>query len=173
MAAPYGRFRTSSSRARGDGPADIRLPSSEHAPLRYLLRRVLIAIGLIVFVALVAYVDRDGYRDANGTPLGLLDALYYSTVSVTTTGYGDITPVTEQARLVSTLLVTPARVLFLIILVGTTLEVLAERTRTHYREKIWRRKLRDHTIVCGFGVKGRAATETLVAHGTRAGERSS
>ncbi len=54
-------------------------------------------------------------------------------MSITTTGYGDIRPVTDEARLVTTLLVTPARVLFLIILVGTTLEILAERSRYAYR----------------------------------------
>jgi voltage-gated potassium channel len=145
--------------------SEIRFPTSDRSPLTHLLRRVLIAVGLIVFVALIAYVEREDYRDANGTPIGLIDAFYYSTVSVTTTGYGDITPATERSRLVSTLLVTPARVLFLIILVGTTLEVLADRTRTHYREKIWRRTLRDHIIVCGFGVKGQAAVATMLAHG--------
>jgi voltage-gated potassium channel len=146
--------------------ADIRLPRSDRSPLEYLLRRVAIAVGLITFTAMVAYLDRGGYRDANGTPVGLLDAFYYSTVSVTTTGYGDVIPVTERARLLTTLLVTPARILFLIILVGTTLEVLAERTRIHYREKLWRRTLQNHTIVCGFGVKGQAAIATMLAHGT-------
>jgi voltage-gated potassium channel len=150
--------------------ADIRLPSSDRAPLSYLLRRVAIAVGLITFTAMIAYLDRGGYRDNNGTPVGLLDAFYYSTVSVTTTGYGDVAPVTDRARLLTTLLVTPARILFLIILVGTTLEVLAERTRAHYREKLWRKTLRDHIIVCGFGVKGRAAVATMLAHGKAAGE---
>jgi voltage-gated potassium channel len=140
---------------------DIRLPTSDRSPLAYLVRRVGIATGLIVFVALVAYADRGGYRDANGDDVTLLDSLYYSTVSVTTTGYGDVTPVTDRARLLTTLLVTPARILFLIILVGTTLEVLAERTRIHYREKLWRKTLKGHTIVCGFGVKGQAALHTL------------
>ena len=145
--------------------ADIRLPRSDRSPLEYLLRRVAIAVGLITFTAMIAYLDRGGYRDANGTPVGLLDAFYYSTVSVTTTDYGDVIPVTDRARLLTTLLVTPARILFLIILVGTTLEVLAERTRTHYRERIWRKTLRDHIIVCGFGVKGQAAVATMLAHG--------
>ena len=52
---------------------------------------------------------------------------------------------------------------------STTLEVLAERTRTAYRERNWRRTLQDHTIICGFGVKGRTAVETLLAHGQEPG----
>ena len=70
--------------------------------------------------------------------ISLLDAFYYSTVSITTTGYGDVRPVTDEARLVTMVLVTPARVLFLILLVGTTLEILAERSRVAYRIARWR-----------------------------------
>ena len=148
----------------------VSLPVTYASPWRRLATRLAIAIGLLVFVTVVAYLGRDGYRDLNGTPVGFLDALYYSTVSITTTGYGDITPVTDEARLVTTVLITPARILFLIILVGTTIEVLAERTRTAVRERFWRSGLKDHTIVIGFGTKGRAAVETLIARGTDRGK---
>lgn len=143
------------------------LPSRPPTPARTLARRLGLALGLIAFVALVAWIGRDGYRD--GDDLGgvsLLDAFYYASVSVTTTGYGDITPVTDGARLATTLLVTPARILFLILLVGTTVEVLAEGSRMAYRRELWRRRLRDHHIVCGFGTKGRHAIATLMARGT-------
>jgi len=143
----------------------VSLPAGDASPWRRLATRLGIAMGLLLFVTLIAYLGRDGYRDSNETPVGFLDALYYSTVSITTTGYGDITPVTDEARLVTTLLITPARILFLIILIGTTIEVLAERTRTAFRERIWRSGLKDHTIVIGFGTKGRAAVETLLARG--------
>lgn len=117
---------------------------------------------------MIAYLDRAGYADADGTEVSLLDAFYYATVSVTTTGYGDIRPETDSARLLTTLLVTPARILFLIVLVGTTIEVLAERTRKDYLVDRWRKRLRDHVIVCGYGTKGRAAVRTLRARGTAA-----
>jgi len=149
-------------------PADVRLPVSERSPLSVLLRRLGIAAGLVLIVSVVTYLDRDGFRDAAGNEIGLVDAFYFGAVSVTSTGYGDITPVTDGARLMNVLVVMPAGVLFLVILVSTTLEVLAERTRTVYREKRWRRTLQDHTIVCGYGVKGRSAIDTLRAHGTAA-----
>lgn len=145
--------------------ADIRLPSSDHGPLEVLLRRLAIAAGLVLIVSVITYLDRDGFSDGSGGEIDALDALYFGAVSVTSTGYGDITPVSDTARLVNVLVVMPAGVLFLVILVSTTLEVLAERTRTVYRERAWRRTLQDHTIVCGYGVKGRAAIETLLAHG--------
>ena len=144
----------------------VSLPAPPVSPLRRLLVRVAAASALVVFVTLVAYLGRDGYRDAAGGTIGLLDAVYYATVSITTTGYGDIAPVTDGARLATTVLVTPARIVFLIILVGTTIEVLTESTRLAVRERIWRQHLKDHTIVCGFGTKGRAAITTLLAAGT-------
>jgi voltage-gated potassium channel len=123
----------------------------------------------VVLVALLAYFGRDGYVDPEDGSVSLLDAFYYSTVTITTTGYGDIRPVSDGARLVTTLIVTPARILFLILLVGTTLEVLTERTRDAWRLSRWRRTLRDHVIICGFGTKGRAAATTLIGHGWKPG----
>ena len=54
--------------------------------------RIGIALGLILFVALLTYVGRDGYVDPEDDAVSLLDAFYYSTVSITTTGYGDVRP---------------------------------------------------------------------------------
>lgn len=143
----------------------MRLPARGGGPLQTLARRLGFALILITIVALVAYLGRAGYTDATGDGVTLLDAFYYATVSTTTTGYGDIVPVSDSARLLTTLVVTPARVLFLILLVGTTLEVLAESSRAILRQRAWRRRLRDHTIVCGYGTKGRSAVEQLLARG--------
>ncbi len=142
-------------------PAAIELAGAEPSPLRKIGVRLLVALALIAFVALISYAGRDGYVDPEDGEMSLLDAFYYSTVSITTTGYGDIRPVSDEARLATTVLVTPARVLFLILLVGTTLEILAERSRHAFRVARWRRNLKDHTIVCGYGTKGRMAVTTM------------
>jgi len=147
-----------------DGIA-VEFPGRPHGPVRNILMRLGVAVGLVLFVALLTYAGRDGYVDAAGDEVSLLDAFYYATVSITTTGYGDVRPVSDQARLLTTLLVTPARVLFLILLVGTTLEILAQRSRDAYRRARWRKTLNDHIIICGYGVKGRSALRTLLAKG--------
>src|SRR3954467_4050736 len=143
----------------------IPLPLVRQGPLRALAVRVALALVLVLVTVLIIYIDRDGYRDVNQDGLTLLDCFYYAVVSLSTTGYGDITPVTPDARLVNILLITPARVLFLIILVGTTLEVLTDQYRNSLRVSRWRRKLKDHVIVCGYGTKGRAAVAALLENG--------
>jgi len=150
--------------AFGGGDA-VEFPSRAHGPVRNILVRVAIAASLVTFVALLTYVGREGYVDADGGAVSLLDSFYYSTVSITTTGYGDVRPVSDQARLLTTVLVTPARILFLILLVGTTLEILAQRSHHAYRHARWKRTLKNHIIICGFGVKGRSAVRTLRAKG--------
>ncbi|MFC5752650.1 potassium channel family protein [Actinomadura rugatobispora] len=147
------------------GAARVLLPSSRPGPMRAVLRRVGIALLLLFAVVAAVYADRDGYRDNAGGPLSLLDCFYYATVTVSTTGYGDITPVSQGARLVNIVFVTPVRVLFLIVLVGTTLEVLAERTRADWRLSRWRGRVRDHIVVAGYGTKGRSAIKTLLTAG--------
>jgi voltage-gated potassium channel len=143
----------------------IHLPLVRKGPLRALAVRVAMALLLVVGTVAIIYADRDGYRDVNNDGLTLLDCFYYAVVSLSTTGYGDITPATQDARLVNVLLVTPARVLFLIILVGTTLEVLTDQYRNTLRVSRWRRKLKDHVIICGYGTKGRAAVAALLETG--------
>ncbi|OAL14454.1 Ion channel protein [Streptomyces noursei] len=146
----------------------IRLPNPIiQRPLRQVGARLLMALAVLLLTVAIVYLDRGGYHDNADESVDLLDAIYYATVTLSTTGYGDIVPHSDSARLVNVLLVTPLRVLFLIILVGTTLEVLTQRTREEWRLKRWRSTLRDHTVIIGFGTKGRSAIQTLCATGLK------
>jgi voltage-gated potassium channel len=140
----------------------LRMPETTISPLRAIVKRIIGALLALTATVLIVYFDRDGYRDVNGDGVSFLDAIYYSTVSLSTTGYGDIAPATASARLVNVLVITPLRVLFLIVLVGTTLEVLTERSRQAFKIQKWRTKVRDHTVVVGFGTKGRSAVNALL-----------
>ncbi len=140
----------------------VTMPRSLVSPIRAILRRLAFALLVVVVAAMAIFLDRDGYADTQGDGLSLLDCFYYATVSLSTTGYGDIAPISPSARLLTTVVITPLRVLFLIVLVGTTLEVLTDRSRQAFRVQKWRSKVRDHVVVIGFGTKGRAAVKTLM-----------
>lgn len=140
----------------------LTLPVRQRSIWTQLAFRVFIAASCIIITTVVVYVDRAGYRDVTGDALTPLDALYYATVSLSTTGYGDITPVTESARLINILVITPLRVIFLIVLVGTTIEILTRKGTDTIREQNWKRKVKNHTVVIGYGVKGRTAVKSLL-----------
>ncbi|MEU6995804.1 potassium channel family protein [Streptomyces sp. NPDC046465] len=146
----------------------IKLPRrTVERPLRQVTRRLAMALLVLALTTFIVWIDRDGYHDNSDNRVDFLDATYYATVTLSTTGYGDIVPYSDSARLTNILLVTPLRVLFLIILVGTTLEVLTERTREEWRLSRWRSNLREHTVVVGFGTKGRSAIQTVCATGLK------
>ncbi|MDQ3988669.1 MAG: potassium channel family protein [Actinomycetota bacterium] len=138
------------------------MPAGRRGPAQAIIRRVVGAALALLASVFMVYLDREGYRDVNGDGLSMLDCFYYATVSLSTTGYGDITPVSGSARLANVLVITPLRVLFLIVLVGTTLEVLTERSRQALKIQRWRHKVRDHIIVIGYGTKGRSAVNVLL-----------
>jgi voltage-gated potassium channel len=145
--------------------AVLHMPERDVSPFRAIWRRVALALlGLVVAVAVV-YIDRDGYIDVRHTRLSFLDCVYYATVSLTTTGYGDVTPYTESARLINIIIIMPLRVMFLIVLVGTTFQVLTERSRQAWKIKRWRSKVRNHTVVIGYGTKGKTATAAMIDDG--------
>lgn len=146
---------------------NVALPDRARSPWWELGRRLLLALAILVGTVLLVWFDRDAYAD-NNDPTGtvdLIDALYYTTVTLSTTGYGDIAPVEPHARMINAFIVTPARIAFLVLLIGTTLEVLASQGREMFRVARWRRNMGQHVVVIGYGTKGRSAVETLVGNG--------
>jgi voltage-gated potassium channel len=148
-------------------PGQLKLPASTRSPWWELGRRLLLAIGILALTVLIVYIDKDGYGDSSDGEVGFVDAMYYTTVTLSTTGYGDISPVTEQARLVNAFVITPLRIAFLVVLIGTTLEVLASQGREAFRTARWRKHMEDHVVVIGYGTKGRSAVDTLVNNGVK------
>jgi len=140
----------------------LNIPEPFVSPTQRIIRRIVYAMSALCLAVLIVYLDRHGYRDVQDNELSFLDCLYYATVSLSTTGYGDITPFTPSARLVNVLVITPLRVAFLIVLIGTTVETLTTQSRQALKIQRWRSKVRNHTIVVGYGTKGRTAVAAMI-----------
>ena len=147
------------------GRGRVSLPERSRSPWWELGRRLLLALAIMTSVVMAVYFDRHGYTDNADGSVDLLDAVYYTTVTLSTTGYGDIAPVSDFARMVNAFYITPARIAFLVLLIGTTLEVLASQGRDMIRVARWRKKMGNHVVVIGYGTKGRSAVETLINNG--------
>ena len=162
--------RQEASSSRGvSGISMVALPDRVRSPWWELGRRMLAALTILVITVLLVYFDRDGYRDGNdpmtGYAVDFADSIYYTTVTLSTTGYGDIAPVTQQARLINAFVITPFRIAFLVLLIGTTLEVLASQGREMFRVARWRKNMGKTVVVVGYGTKGRSAVDTLINNG--------
>ncbi|WP_246450251.1 potassium channel family protein [Sphingomonas rhizophila] len=143
-------------------PLTRRAHSSEW---RGLWIRVAFAFGLIFLAFALLWLDRDGLRDNIDGHLSFSDILYFTMITVTTVGYGDIVPVTDRARLVDAFLITPIRVFLWLIFLGTAFDFLFKRGWEKLRMKNIQRGLRGHIVLAGFGHSGRKALEELVASG--------
>jgi voltage-gated potassium channel len=155
------------ARQRGQKSSILQLP--ERSPIPGLLKRIGMAVCLIVIVAVFLWVERQGLRDNSHPerPLGFADVFYFTVVTLTTVGYGDIIPVTAEARLVNALFLTPIRIFLWALFLGTAYDLFFQRYRERVLMEQLHKRLKGHTIVCGYGVKGRAIVTELLAHGHR------
>src|SRR5215217_3989768 len=76
--------------------------------------RIAAVVGLIGFLVVFHWLERDGLNDTHDGNVSLIDVLYFTMISATTTGYGDIVPVTPRTRLFDAFVVTPIRIFFLL-----------------------------------------------------------
>lgn len=124
------------------------------------------ALGLVFIVVLIHWFDRGGLVDHHDGEISFLDVVYFTMISITTTGFGDIAPVTDRARLVEAVIVTPIRVAVLFIFVGAAYSFLIKRSWEKWRMKRIQATLTDHIVVLGFGISGSEAVRELIDRGT-------
>lgn len=153
-------------------PAPMRL--REHLVLRRPERltpwqsigvRALLVLLLIGIALAGHWFDRDGLRDNVDGAISFIDVIYFTMITVTTVGYGDIVPVTPSARLFDTFVVTPVRIFVWLIFLGTAYSFVLRRTWERWRTRMIEKRLSGHIIVCGFGNGGSATVAELLRKG--------
>lgn len=118
--------------------------------------------GLLGLLILIHWIERDGLKDTHDGSVSFLDVIYFTMISATTTGYGDIVPVTNETRMFDALVVTPIRILFILILAGSAYAFVARRSWERFVMKRIQRSLSDHIVIAGYGTKNRRAVEELI-----------
>lgn len=126
------------------------------------------ALGLIMIVVMIHWFDREGLIDNADGHISFLDVVYFTMISITTTGFGDIAPISEAARFKEAVIVTPIRFLVLFIFVGTTYNFFIQHSWEKWRMARIQEKLSDHVVVLGYGVSGSQSVEELIERGTQA-----
>jgi voltage-gated potassium channel len=152
---------------RTRGPDHVLLRRKSLLPVwAQLAWRVGLVLGLLAFAVAVHWFEREGLRDNFDGHISFLDVVYFTMISITTTGYGDIVPVTDQTRMFDALVVTPIRIFFVLIFIGTAYTFVLRRTWERWQMERLQRRLSGHIIVAGFGTSGSEAVDELIARGT-------
>jgi voltage-gated potassium channel len=134
-------------------------------PLVQFALRMLLLLGLLVFVIGFHWFERDSLVDELDGHISFTDVIYFTMISATTTGYGDIVPVTTQARMFDALVVTPLRIFFILILAGTAYTFVIKQTWNRWIMRMIQKNLRDHVVLAGHGISNGKALEELLARG--------
>ena len=124
------------------------------------------ALFLIMIVVMVHWLDRDGLVDNVDNHVSFLDVVYFTMISITTTGFGDIHPVSNEARLVEAVIVTPIRFAVFFIFVGTAYNFIIKRSWEKWRMARIQEQLSDHVVVLGYGVSGSESVHELIERGS-------
>jgi voltage-gated potassium channel len=164
--------------ARRDGPRGLFRQASAGADNAPMLRRrngvpawlalgwrILLAFALIGIALAVHWFDRDGLRDNVDGQITFADVLYFTMITITTVGYGDIVPVTVSARMFDTFVVTPIRLFVWLIFLGTAYDFVLKGVWARWRMRMIQSNLSSHVVVAGYGTSGAEAVRELIQRG--------
>ena len=127
--------------------------------------RIVLLVALVAIAILGHVIDRDGLRDNADGQVSILDIIYFTVITVTTVGYGDITPVSDGARMFDTFVVTPIRIFVWLIFLGTAYDFVLRHSWERWRMGRMQKALNGHNIVCGYGTTGAEAVAELMREG--------
>jgi len=135
-------------------------------PWRTIAFRVALIGLLLMSLTLILWLDREGLQDHADNEISFSDVVYFTMVTVTTVGYGDIVPITDRARMIDAFVITPLRAFVWVMFFGTAYQLALKQFTEGYRMAKLKASLDNHIIVCGVGHTGFAAIEELLAKGT-------
>ena len=124
-------------------------------PSRARIRIVMMAVLLAILLGTVVFHLLEGWS--------ILDSLYVTVQTVTTVGFGDLTPRTTIGRLFATFFMMLGVGVVLYALTSTVQSIVHSELFARYGHSRKMNKLRDHFIICGAGRVGSHLIRSLRA----------
>lgn len=109
-------------------------------------KAVLIVVPLLFLIIIVIYLSEQKTNSSINT---LFDAVWYTIVTITTVGYGDITPLSLSGRLSAMILLIVGVALFGV-LSGKFASFILDRQRKKDRGLIKMTNMKNHFLICGW-----------------------
>jgi len=129
--------------------------------LRHPLIFACLVLSMLLTTGTVGYMLIEGWAFS--------DAFFMTVITVTTIGYGEVLPLSHQGRIFTIGLIIIG-VITATYAIGATIELFTSeeflgRIRNRRRRAILQ-KLKNHTIICGFGRMGSSLADELLAGGS-------
>lgn len=121
-----------------------------------------VALFLVILTLLVGVL---GYRFI--ADYAWIDAVYMSVITITTVGFGEVNPLTPEAKIFTVILILCSVVIVGYALTVVTEYIISSSTSNSFKIKRVQKQinnLSDHIIVCGYGRNGMQAAEKLRAY---------
>lgn len=125
--------------------------------------RALIALALLIVLLIVGTI---GYREIEG--MTTVDAAYMAVITLSTVGFGEITPLSEAGRIFTIGLIMGGAGLAAYAFTNVATFMMSGEWRAYWDQRRHTRMLahlEDHIIVCGYGRVGRHVARGLRADG--------
>lgn len=130
--------------------------------IQFFRSKFFVALSLVVLTLLIGVL---GFKFIAN--YSWVDALYMTVITVSTVGFGEVSPLTPQAKIFTVILI-----LCSVVIVGYAISIITEYiiSRNSYdsikQKRVQKQinSLKDHIIVCGYGRNGKQAVEKLRAY---------
>jgi len=121
--------------------------------IKYSIFRLAVLLLLVIMAGTLSYHVLEGWP--------WFDSLYMTVITITTTGYGEVRPLSAAGRSISMVLMFVGVGVFLYSVNIFMSAVVDVRIQRRWEKMI--EKMKDHFILCGYGIMGREIIKELPA----------
>lgn len=128
----------------------------------YKLLQPFLIMFLIVIIGLIGFMVIEKFTFG--------EAFYMTVITITTTGFDEVRPLTPPGRLFTTILLLLSWAAFALVLTRITQYIISGEINKFFKTRKMMAaltNLQGHVVVCGFGRNGQQAAQTLKVHGQR------